>query len=302
MEAQQALDDLEHLLSSVLEEDHTIDWDRLKNRSPYPISAPTRRPDEPISKEPNISDPVFRPPLNFLTRLIPPIRDREQANARARFSEARRLWLNAKEQVERCNKERAKEYVESCALHEAAKTEWLEERDKRNAAIDESRDAYMASQPESTVEYCKMVLSNSSYPDVFPSDSLVDYIEDTRTAVVDYSLPDPSALPTLKEVRYVAAREAFQETHVTEAWLNRTYDSVRVDRGCGPPRLFRIRGPRETPHPGSPTSSGRPRAASDQGNAQGRKLRQRATLSHRAWHSTRRGGFAHAQHHTSDAV
>ena len=71
-----------------------------------------------------------------------------------------------------------------------------------------------------------MVLSRSEYPDGFPADASVDFIEDTRTVVVDYCLPDISALPTLKEVKYVATRGAFQEVHVTEAWLNRTYDSV----------------------------------------------------------------------------
>src|SRR5882724_11263638 len=77
---------------------------------------------------------------------------------------------------------------------------------------------------------------------------------------------------------------------------------VGVDRGCGSPRFFRIRGSRETPHAGSPTSSRRPGAAPDPGNAQGRKLRKRAALSDRARDSSRGCGFAHAQQHTSDAV
>jgi restriction system protein len=75
-------------------------------------------------------------------------------------------------------------------------------------------------------EYCKMVLSNSKYPDTFPSDASIDFVEETRTVVVDYCLPDIGTLPTLKEVKYVATRDAFQEVHVNEAWLNRTYDAV----------------------------------------------------------------------------
>lgn len=225
-EAQEALQDLDHLLSSVLEEDHAIEWDQLKNRSSCSIEPPKRLADEVVSREPDLADPSFRPRLNFLSRLLPSFRERAQTQAIARFSEARGLWLKAKEQIEKRNKERAEEYEQSWASHEAAKAEWLQERDKRNAAIEESRDSYLARKPEAVAEYCKMVLNNSSYPDTFPCENLVDYIEETRAVVVDFSLPDPSAIPTLKEVRYIAAREAFQEVHVTEAWLNRTYDSV----------------------------------------------------------------------------
>ena len=56
-------------------------------------------------------------------------------------------------------------------------------------------------------------------------------------------------------------------------------ERVGVDRGCGSPRLFRVRGSREASHAGSPTSSGWPSASPDQGDAQGGKLRQRAALS-----------------------
>ena len=51
-------------------------------------------------------------------------------------------------------------------------------------------------------------------------------------------------------------------------------------------------GSRETPHAGSPTSSRRPGAAPDPGNAQGRKLRKRVALSDRARDSSRGCGFA----------
>ena len=202
-EAQEALEQLEHLLSSALEEDHTIDWDQLKNCSPYPFDVPARPADEVVSTEPNLADASFRPRLNFLTRFIPWFRKRAQAEARERFSDARGLWLKAKEQLEQRNRERAEEYAKKRALYEVAEAHWLRERDNRNAAIEESRDSYLARKPEAVAEYCKMVLNNSSYPDAFPCETLVDYIDETRTVVIDYSLPDPSAIPTLKEVRYM---------------------------------------------------------------------------------------------------
>lgn len=44
--------------------------------------------------------------------------------------------------------------------------------------------------------------------------------------ILDYELPNKTALPNLKEVRYIAIRDQIQEVPVSDAWLNRTYDEV----------------------------------------------------------------------------
>ena len=81
-------------------------------------------------------------------------------------------------------------------------------------------------------------------------------------------------------------------------------DSERsgVDRGRGLEGLFRVGGTRETVGARGPENSRRPSAAPDRGDAQGRKLWQWEALSNGARDTARRGGFALAQQHTSDAV
>ncbi len=225
-EAEQAHRALESLLTEVLEEDHEINWEPLKDRSPFPVPEPTPAPDIAVSKEPLITDDEFQPKLNFITRLIPPIRDKEQARTEQFFRYARNVWLDAKAEIERRNKEQHQQFDGARIAWALSKAKWLEEQRARNGAIDESRQAYLDRRPESIEEYCKMVLSRSKYPDTFPSDDLVDFVEETRTIVVDYCLPEIGALPTLKEVKYIAVRNAFQEVHASDAWLSRTYDSV----------------------------------------------------------------------------
>jgi RNA-directed DNA polymerase len=56
-----------------------------------------------------------------------------------------------------------------------------------------------------------------------------------------------------------------------------------------------VREPRETPHAGSPTSNGWPSASPHQGNAQGRKLRERRALSDGARDPARVSSLAPAQ-------
>ncbi len=225
-DAQEELDGLEHLLTSVLEVDHTVDWEQMKDRSPFPSAEPVPPKEEPAPREPDISDSRFQPVLNFITRLIPPIRDKEHSRVSGLFQSARQSWLGARAEAERQNKLHLQEFVNAHAAWEASKAEWQEDRRKRNAAIDESKQTYLDRRPESIPEYCKMVLSTSKYPGTFPSDASIEFVEESRTIVVDYCLPDITALPTLKEVKYIATRDAFQEVHVNEGWLNRTYDSV----------------------------------------------------------------------------
>jgi len=101
----------------------------------------------------------------------------------------------------------------------ARRREWL-------AAIERWKRSYLACDPKSIPDYCKLVLIGSKYPDSFPHDAAIEYVADSRTLVVDYSLPDISAMPTVKEVKVVAARGELKEVHVSEAWLSRTYDLV----------------------------------------------------------------------------
>lgn len=102
----------------------------------------------------------------------------------------------------------------------------LARKRERFVAIERWKGAYLACDPKSIPDYCKLVLAGSKYPDSFPHDAAIDYVADSRTLVVDYSLPDISVMPTVKEVKFIAARGDLKEVCVSDGWLNRTYDSV----------------------------------------------------------------------------
>jgi restriction system protein len=225
-EAQRSLDGLETLLTSVLEVDHTIDWSLLVDNSDYPVAKPMRPADEGIPQEPKVNDSEFKAQMSFLTRIIPSLRDKERARVVAKFDEAKQRWsgmMAARSgRTEKANESFAKEL----AAWEDKRGEWLNEHRKRNASIEAWKGAYLACAPATIPDYCKLVLSRSSYPDSFPADAAIDYVADPRTVVIDYRLPDISALPTLKEVKFIASRDALQEVYVSDAWLNRTFESV----------------------------------------------------------------------------
>ncbi len=240
-EAQQALDNLETLLKVSLETDHTIDWSRLKDTSHYPVPRPTNPESQTPPPEPRRDDQRFNPKLSWISALMPGSRDKARARADAAFSDEHDRWTSVKNECDRLNQVRGDQFKKDFDLWKTVRAKWLENQANRNAMVDKARQEYFEGKSESITEYCEMVLQNSKYPDGFPSDASVEYLPATRTLVVDYSLPDISVLPNLKAVKYIATRDvtkinddgsisgsadAFQKVTVSEAWLNRTYDSV----------------------------------------------------------------------------
>ena len=125
----------------------------------------------------------------------------------------------------RCEQVRAK-HGEAMKEWEQRKEKFYERQKETNAAIDQNRENYMTSEQGAVSDYCDSVLSNSIYPDYFPKEWDLDYNADTRTLVVEYDLPAPESLPTLKEVQYVQSKDDFKETHLSEKEREALYDNM----------------------------------------------------------------------------
>lgn len=218
-EAQKLLDALPHLLTDSLEEDHAIDFQSLIDDPEFAATQPKKPEAEALPREPQITDLEFREQTNLLVRIIPSLRRKERARVAAKFAQVKKEWSDLMTERWRRTESANKHFGDELAA-------WQAKACERAAAINAWKHACAACAPEAILDYCRVVVGNSDYPDSFPSDAAIDYVADSRTLVVDYSLPDVSAMPTIKEVKFIAAREAIQEVYVSEAWLNRTYDSV----------------------------------------------------------------------------
>jgi restriction system protein len=95
-----------------------------------------------------------------------------------------------------------------------------------NSWIDHTKASYLAGNERVLISYIEDVLSQSEYPDNFPKEHRLEYIGTTKTLVLDYELPNQTALPSVKEVKYIASRSEFQEVPISEAWVKKTYDEI----------------------------------------------------------------------------
>lgn len=134
-------------------------------------------------------------------------------------TDRRSWWEKNCEQIRDKHGEAMKEW-------EQRKEKFYERQKEANAAIDKNRENYVVREQGAVADYCDSVLSNSSYPDYFRKEWDLDYNADTRTMVVEYDMPVPESLPTLKDVQYVQSKDEFKETHLSERERDSLYDSL----------------------------------------------------------------------------
>ncbi len=242
-DAQQELEYLTSILKATLKIDDKIDWETLKDKTPFPEAkpkpqTPPPKPSAPsLPREPQRSDSRYQPNLGFLDKLIASRRERILAQAARAYDEDHADWHRETAELERAfaiaNATYEKNLQHLQAAHEKRLEEWeskkqayLAKRTAENASVDAKRAAYLAGEYEAIVEYMDLVLSSSRYPEYFPQEFDIDYDAESKTVVVDYQLPAPDDLPKLKSVRYVATRDDFEEQFISEAQAARQYDDV----------------------------------------------------------------------------
>lgn len=103
---------------------------------------------------------------------------------------------------------------------------FYQQRDKKNDSLHKLNEDYNNKLNEAIEFYCDLILDNSEYPIDFKKEITVIYSEVNKILVVDYALPAPSDLPTLKEIKYFNRLNEYREYHFTENQIKKQYDSV----------------------------------------------------------------------------
>ncbi|MHB8107047.1 MAG: restriction endonuclease [Candidatus Cryosericum sp.] len=225
-EATRVLQESDALLSSGLERPAVVDWESLKQYGVFDKKAPTPVTKVEIPTAPDRNDWAYDAVLSMLDRLNAKRRAARTEEAEARFEEDARKWQEKKTDIELQNAKAANEYMTSLARWNEERASFLKKQSEQNQLIDVQKKSYLAMDVDAVVDYCDLVLSQSSYPDWFTAQYDISYVPVTKTLVVDYSLPTVDDLPTLKEVKYVAARDEFTEVHLTPAKRDALYDQV----------------------------------------------------------------------------
>ena len=242
-EAQQELERLNSLLKATLAVDDTIDWEKLKDKTPYPEKKPVMPPTprEPVlpqmPSEPLRGDQKYIPSLGILDKLIVSRKERAVSEKLALFASDHKSGQDEVAIITRTHTAALlvhgksvaamrEEHEKQVSAWDKRRNEYLNKQSATHAEVDAKRTTYESSDPDAITEYCDLVLSSSRYPVYFPQEYDLDYDAATKTIIVDYRLPAPDDLPRLKAVKYVASRDEFEEQYISEAQSSKLYDDI----------------------------------------------------------------------------
>lgn len=221
------------ILQHTLAVDDRVDWEALKDRTTFLQPEPSLPSAEARPVAPERNHRLHEPKFDILCKFSNSRKAARIADA-ARAAEAdEEAWQSAmnawQAATEAWHSKRADQeaaYRESVKLWAKHKARFLESQAANNAKID-TQAALVAEGDESAIiDMLDLVFSRSSYPEFVNLDYAIDYQSATKSVVLDFDLPNPGDMPTLREVRYVQTRDALDEKHISAAERSRLYDSL----------------------------------------------------------------------------
>lgn len=231
--AQRELTALGSILQHTLSVDDRVDWEKLKDTSAFPEKKPVlaRGPDRPAM--PQRTQKSYEPQFDLLCRFSSSRKEARIAAAAEARDADERAWLEVekawREKTEAWHLKRAADE----SAHEERTQEWdqrrmdfLAEQSRDNAKIDLQAQRVGDGDEAAVLDMLDIVFSQSSYPESVNLDYALDYQAATKSAVLDFDLPQPDDIPTLREVRYVQTRDELDEKHISAAEKSRLYDDL----------------------------------------------------------------------------
>ncbi|SFT11052.1 restriction system protein [Zhouia amylolytica] len=239
--------ELQSILSNTLEVDDTVDWEYLKNFTKFNTPKPAK-PSKPKFKTEQLQAPPQEPQKGqyeyhskFWEKLLPGLLKKRMKQYSDNYVKDINSW---EEKVERINKRNEalkneyevilKSYEEKLSLwnksmeqYKKEENDFLEKQNAHNQKVDKLKQEYQDAKPNAIEEYCEIVLNNSDYSEFdFPKNFELEYVAENSTLIIEYLLPAIEDIPSIKEVKFIAAKNEIKKIPLSQSALNKLYDSV----------------------------------------------------------------------------
>jgi restriction system protein len=241
-ELESALYAARNLLMDAITKPKTLDWAALRDSKRFTKSPPVgpvaaAHPVEPSRLDPGFAVDGVTVSLKFLDHIIPGRKSkkiaeahleeqRRRADADRRYAMVHGEWQRGCEAVDTRNQAAQSEHAAALASWKQEKLDFESQQRDHNLGLDEFHDQYLRKLPDALVRYWNEVLAWSHYPESFPRDCTLSYDPAKSMLILDYEMPNQSAIPNKKQVKYVATRQEFQDVFISDAELKRLYDDV----------------------------------------------------------------------------
>lgn len=225
-EAQEALVDIDNLLANSLATKVHFSLKMFYNTASFGVPKPRAPKLESLPIEPQRSWEAYKPKRNFMTIIFSSAKATAEVRAEQRFLHDHATWEEDINKVREVNMKIEEKHKKEIAAWELQKKEFEATQKKQNEEINKLEQEYAAMETSAVVDYCELVLTHSKYPEYFPDSFEISYSPETKILIVEYELPSPDQMPTLKEVKYIASKNEYKNSYISEAEKKKMYDSV----------------------------------------------------------------------------
>jgi restriction system protein len=199
-----------------------FEWESLKTRKEYNVAPPL----PPTYKNPPTEPQPVPPKIGIFYKIFPKRAKAKRDQAARLDAIKRQQWLQEVKNVQAQNEASLAAQAQAVKTWESGRQKHDAECATQRSAIEQKKLAYQAKDQSAVLALCEIVLSRTAHA-LLPSPEFeLDYKSDSKSLIVEYSLPPPNVLPSLKEVRYVKARNQLVESFLSESEQGRFYDQV----------------------------------------------------------------------------
>jgi restriction system protein len=213
------------ILAHALTVNDRVDWEALKDRRQFVADS---RFSEARPQRRTSAEPYYQEPRIGLVDILFGRKRRKIAQAQERHRAIYEQWLADEERNAALYSEQMHNWTARKLAFEAdyadQRQQFLADQAARNAKVDELARGVLSGSPQSVIEHATLVLEKSDYGDLFEKSFEVDYVSTDRTMLVEYSLPSPDKIPSLKSARFIPSSGEIRETHISEREKTTLYD------------------------------------------------------------------------------
>jgi restriction system protein len=227
IEAKANLDALSKVLQHTLKVDDRVDWNALKDHSDFIPSSrfSEAKPRRIVQAQP--SPEIAN--ITFWDRLL--FRNEKKAQqVRERNAAAVAAWRDSEAQAQKKFEQDLANWERRLAAHASAMEEerenFIRAQSENNSKIDRLSAGVAIGDPVAIVEHASLVLEASDYNDLFEKSFELEYQQEAKTLLVEYQLPSPNKMPTIKSVRFVTTTGEMKEFRISDREQKANYESV----------------------------------------------------------------------------
>ncbi|WP_379138302.1 restriction endonuclease [Paenibacillus sp. sgz500958] len=225
------LNEFNSIISETLSVDDKISFESLYKKDEYPEFI------EPYVK-PLPANPVpvrerffagISMEASFMEKIIglgKKARLRSIEKAENAYNYALRNYESAENKINELIKENEIFLSSARAEYDEAKRLYLGEISSHNSSVDDFKTSYFSKEKEAIEAYNTLVLGRSNYSDIFPQTFELFYIEESKELLVEYELPDVTAVPKNKEYKYTQSRDEIKGVPFKSKELNEIYSTL----------------------------------------------------------------------------